>query len=188
MSKVIARDNPRQKRRQNVKKHIAKEVVKNRLQLMTYPKNQDVLRLLSEDLTAKELSSEEIYNLARDMSDYASDHNALGLAAPQIGINKRLIIVKLIIENPGKKTGEDLVTYVPMGNPVITKAWGQTFTIEGCLSLPDKKCLVGRKKKIDLDFNIPGVKKRITRRFQDLDAIVVQHEIDHLDGRLIIDP
>lgn len=98
----------------------------------------------------------------------------IGLAATQVGLDKQMLIVDV---------GEGLVALV---NPKIEKKSGAEFWEEGCLSLPGVYVKVKRAKKVEvsgLDEN--GREIRITA--YDLFACALQHEIDHLRGRLIID-
>ncbi len=104
----------------------------------------------------------------------------LGLAAPQVGINQRLIAVIL-----NKHTDQEL--QLILINPVIT-AWSEEKAIceEGCLSLPQMFLQVERAKGITVEFlNLKNQKQILN--LKDLNARVVQHEIDHLDGILIVD-
>lgn len=103
---------------------------------------------------------------------YAFD--GIGLAAIQIGVPKRMIVV-----DPGDN-------YMELINPVITDSSGQKKASEGCLSVPGKVGLVDRAQKITVQaLNRDG--EEITLEAEDLLARVLQHEIDHLEGVLFID-
>ena len=112
--------------------------------------------------------------------------DASGLAAPQIGINKRVIIFRnKTVENKKKKMSLD--DYDVLVNPRITQARGEKATAaEGCLSCPDIQIEVSRFPEIKVRaLNEKG--EKISKRYLDYTARVVQHEIDHLDGKLIVD-
>ena len=112
--------------------------------------------------------------------------DASGLAAPQIGINKRVIIFRnKNVENKKKKMSPD--DYDVLVNPRITQARGEKATAaEGCLSCPDIQIEVSRFPEIKVRaLNEKG--EKISKRYLDYTARVVQHEIDHLDGKLIVD-
>lgn len=99
----------------------------------------------------------------------------VGLAAPQVGLSTRLIVVTV-------KSFPPLI----MCNPEIKWAKGEQTSVEGCLSIPGAHVEVKRAFKIKVDYQLPsGTKKSITAN-QYL-ARVIQHEIDHLDGILITD-
>jgi len=100
--------------------------------------------------------------------------NGIGLAAPQIGMSRQLIVVD---------TGESIIK---LANPQIIQAKGNDKMVEGCLSIPGADVEVKRRYKITLKgLNEKG--KTIEIKAKGLSARVLQHEIDHLKGKLIID-
>jgi peptide deformylase len=111
---------------------------------------------------------------------------AAGLAAPQIGISKKIIIFrnKGFNEKGWSKSESD---YELLINPRITQARGEMVTMtEGCLSCPEIQVEVSRYPEIKVKaFDVTG--RKINRRYTDYVARVAQHEIDHLEGKLIID-
>ncbi|PIX23834.1 MAG: peptide deformylase, partial [Deltaproteobacteria bacterium CG_4_8_14_3_um_filter_43_13] len=101
----------------------------------------------------------------------------IGLAAPQVGESLRVITVDVT------RKGEDLIVLI---NPEIISGEGECAEEEGCLSVPDLKEIVQRKEKVLVKgLDIQGRKIQIPAK--GLLAIAFQHEIDHLDGILIID-
>ena len=116
----------------------------------------------------------------KDMFDtlYASG-NGIGLAAPQVGIKKRIVVIDI------KK--DDVSNPVAFINPKIIKFSDEKFiNEEGCLSVPEYYADVERAKEVEVEwFNTEGKKKSTT--FTGLMSICIQHEIDHLDGILFID-
>jgi peptide deformylase len=111
---------------------------------------------------------------------------AVGLAAPQIGISKRIIIFrnKEFKEKNWSKSDSDFDVLI---NPRVTQTRGELVTMaEGCLSCPEIQVEVGRFPEIKVRaYDQSG--RKISKRYTDYLARVVQHEIDHLEGRLIID-
>lgn len=98
----------------------------------------------------------------------------IGLAASQVGINKQMAVVDI---------GDGLMKLI---NPVIVKKEGCEAQEEGCLSVPDASIRVKRAKKIHLEYlNEKGEALKISA--DGLLARVIQHEIDHLMGKLIVD-
>lgn len=116
----------------------------------------------------------EIYDLIKAMSEIMYAYQGIGLAAPQVGVLKRIIIADL---------GNGLL---PLVNPVILDREKQDHQEEGCLSLPEVQIDVMRAQNITVNgFNFDG--NEVTMLLNGMLARVVQHEIDHLNGVLIID-
>ncbi|WP_054694661.1 peptide deformylase [Syntrophomonas palmitatica] len=109
-----------------------------------------------------------------NMRDTLYAEDGVGLAAPQIGISKRMILVD---------PGDNLLELI---NPVIIKSAGEKSAREGCLSIPGTVGMVKRA----LEVTVVGLNRQgeeVTIEASDLLARVLQHEIDHLDGILFID-
>jgi len=102
------------------------------------------------------------------------EFEGIGLAAPQVGINERMIIADI---------GDGLYKLI---NPRILKREGKQAIEEGCLSVPEICIKVKRAKKVLVEAR-DEYGKRIKIEAQDLLACVLQHEIDHLKGKLIVD-
>jgi len=132
----------------------------------------DVLRVVSTEIDVVDDTIEELYD---KMSDAMYKYEGIGLAAPQIGINKRVITID-----------EDGKAYM-MINPRITwKSKEECLFDEACLSVPDEHGEVSRPKEIKVKFQDKSGKYKAWK-LTDLPARVVQHEIDHLDGILFVD-
>jgi len=112
-------------------------------------------------------------------------NDALGLAAPQIGISKRIIAFKVKDFDKKGVSGKD--DYEVLINARITQLRGETEVMnEGCLSCPDISVEVTRATEIKVKaVDING--NKVNKRYTGFLARIVQHEIDHLDGRLVID-
>lgn len=131
-------------------------------------------------------SGQDISNINGDLVSLVDDlvatmYNApgIGLAAIQIGVPQRIIVVDINHEEPGK----DLLKLI---NPVITAREGDIIWEEGCLSVVDYTAEVKRSAKIELTAWTPD-EKEIVFQAEDLLAVALQHEIDHLAGKLFID-
>lgn len=122
----------------------------------------------------------EVRTLARDMLDTMYDAPGIGLAAPQVGALKRVVVMDLAKEDEPKAP-------IVMINPEIVKFSEETVTTEeGCLSIPELYYDVERPAEVTVrytDLDGKTHKTSATERF----AICVQHELDHLDGVLYID-
>ena len=112
-------------------------------------------------------------------------NDALGLAAPQIGISKRIIAFK--VKDFDKKGVGGKGDYEVLINARITQLRGEPEVMnEGCLSCPDISVEVTRATEIKVKaVDING--NKVNKRYSGFLARIVQHEIDHLDGRLVID-
>lgn len=111
--------------------------------------------------------------------------DASGLAAPQIGISKRIIAFRTKgFEEKGKIKPDEFEVLI---NPRITQGRGEKVTMaEGCLSCPEIQVEISRFPEIKVRaLNTKG--EKISKRYLDYVARIIQHEIDHLDGKLIVD-
>jgi len=134
-------------------------------------KGDEVLRQKAKEV--KEVN-DSIRRLLDNMRDTMYDANGAGLAAPQIGISKRVIVVD---------PGDELLELV---NPEIISGEGEETDLEGCLSIPGYTGEVTRMFKVTVKaLDRQGQKVELTR--EGLAARALQHEIDHLDGILFID-
>ena len=137
------------------------------------------VRLLGDDVLRKKAKKVEkintfIKNLLDDMADTMYKNNGVGLAGNQVGVLKRVIVVD---------DGDGLLQLI---NPVITEKEGTQIGEEGCLSLPNIYGDVERAEKVKVKAqNLKG--KYIEIEAEGLLAKVLQHEIDHLDGKLFSD-
>jgi len=130
--------------------------------------------LREKALPVKEITP-EILNLIKDMAETMYTASGVGLAALQVGVPKRIILVD------GEEDG--LIVLI---NPMIIKSEGEVVAEEGCLSVPDIYSQVKRSSKVTIKaLNENGDSIEITK--EDLTARALQHEIDHLDGILFID-
>lgn len=136
----------------------------------------------------KNVKDPEIQKLIRDLIDTVSlpENAAAGLSAPQIGINKRVCVVRKFRPDPNNPDNEFVTTQV-LVNPEITSFAPQTdIRWEGCLSIPGLFGMVERAKRAKvkaIDENGNPVKIKAT----GFHARVIQHELDHLDGVLYTD-
>jgi peptide deformylase len=121
----------------------------------------------------------KLIQLIRDMFETMHDAEGIGLAAPQVGISQRVIVVDIEEQFPQ-------IPPLALINPVITKAEGEELAEEGCLSLPEQTGMVRRAMDITVKGVLPNG-KAVAFEANSLLARVLQHEIDHLDGILFID-
>ena len=144
-----------------------------------------ILKVLTDNeeplhrLSTPTLLTEGVRDLVRDMKETMLSLNGIGLAAPQVGVNLRVIVIHTIV------TGKLTAPVQEMINPVITSYSSEDVEIEeGCLSIPGEYLRIKRPHRIHVKFqDLSGKYKKWN--LKGLEARVVQHEIDHLDGILL---
>jgi peptide deformylase len=132
--------------------------------------------VLREPAKKVPLIDSSVLRLIDDMIDTMRAANGVGLAAPQVGVSLRVVVIEI--------PGEDVIALV---NPEIVKKKGERKVEEGCLSVPGFQGEVKRAVTVKVKArNVDGREIRVTAT-DDLLAQALEHEIDHLDGRLYTD-
>ena len=139
--------------------------------VLTIPDDNDFLRKKSSDVT---MIDDRILTLLDDMKETLYAENGVGLAAPQVGILRRVVVIDV---------GEGLIELI---NPVIVYKKGEQINAEGCLSIPGRSGTVSRPEKVRVRA-IDRNNKEFTIEGEGLLAIALCHEIDHLNGTLYVD-
>lgn len=135
--------------------------------------DDEILRKRSREI---EVIDDKIKELAQDMMETMHKWDGLGLAGPQVGVLKRIIVIDLY---------EDDMQFTLI-NPVIVKEKGVQEVEEGCLSFPNKFGKVERPKEVVVEaLDLDG--KKVKLKAKDLLAQALCHEIDHLNGILFTD-
>ena len=136
----------------------------------------DLLRKKSREVVIDDITGEKIQSLIDDMIETMHNYNGVGLAAVQVGILKRVIVIDIDDENG---------PYVLI-NPTILKTRGERECDEGCLSFPNQFGKVIRPTDVMVEFyDRKGKKTKI--KAKDLLAQAICHECDHLEGVLFVD-
>ena len=146
------------------------------------PQDSAILRAPSRDISRKELKSREFRTLKDKMLRTVTDpsQDGVGIAAPQVGINRRIIWVQRL-----DKAGEPFECYV---NPHLDSLYGDIKVgPEGCLSVPPMRGLVPRRTGVVLSYLDPETGESRRELVEGFTAVIFQHECDHLDGILYID-
>ena len=144
------------------------------LHICTYP--EEILRQPAEPVTDID---EEVVRLVDHMAETMYSAPGIGLAATQVGVAKQV----LVADTAARKPESELIVLI---NPEIVAAEGEVIFEEGCLSVPDYQAEVKRHERITVrGLNLKGEEVEIEA--EGLLAIVLQHEIDHLNGILFID-
>ena len=142
------------------------------LDILVYP-NPRLRDIAQEVDTVTDVERELVKNMAETM--YAAP--GIGLAAVQVGVSKRIIVIDI------SDSGDDLLVLI---NPKIIEHDGMQVYEEGCLSVPEVYAEVTRAEEITFEYlDLDG--KMVTQTTDGLLAVCVQHEIDHLDGKVFVD-
>ena len=145
-------------------------------------KDDQVLRTVSVDLTPRELKSEQLETLISKMMFTVQDpsQGGVGIAAPQVGIDKRIICVQRL-----DKEDEPFECYL---NIHIDKLYGELLSgYEGCLSVPPYRGHVSRYDSVAVSYLRPGAREVVREKIGGYTARIFQHETDHLEGTLYTD-
>ena len=121
----------------------------------------------------------ETAELMQNMLETMYAAPGIGLAAPQVGVSQRIIVLDLDHENPGDNV-------IKLANPVVREAEGEVVFEEGCLSVVDFTAEVTRAERVAV-FGYDENGGEVDIEAEGLLAVALQHEIDHLDGKLFID-
>lgn len=139
-------------------------------------------QLATPSVPLSEFGTPALYDLLQDMKDTMKEKNGVGIAAPQIGVNLRVVIFGF--EHSQRYPDAEPVPFTVLINPTIEILSDEMVSEwEGCLSVPGLRGLVPRYKKIKYSgYDAEG--NFFSRKVKDFHARVVQHELDHIDGVL----
>ena len=145
----------------------------------------NLIVLLHPDTRLKKVSNpvtkinESIKKFCLDLTETMYEYSGVGLAAPQVGVLKRIVVMDCT-------DGEEKKPIILINPEIIWASDEKTIFEEGCLSIPDIREEIKRPSSVRVQFtDINGSSKE--KNFKDLWATCIQHEIDHLNGRLFID-
>jgi len=150
------------------------------------PENHPVLHTIAEEITAEDFSNGTVSKIIKDLKKAIKTYDvdgyaAVAIAAPQIGVSKRLFIIE------DQADREDGLPSLVAINPEFTKQSKKTHEVsEGCLSIPDTYGTVIRHKNVTMQAQDENG-KHYERGAGGLLAQIMQHETDHLDGILFTD-
>ncbi len=136
--------------------------------------------LRKKSLNLKNIEKEDLI-IANEMMEIMINAPGVGLAANQIGVLKKIVTIN--IQDEENKIDKNYILFNPK---IISYSKDTEIMEEGCLSLPKQYAKIERPKKINLEY-LSDKKKLIKREVSGIEARVLQHEIDHLSGKLFID-
>ena len=137
--------------------------------------------LLRQKAKKLKIIKEEDIKIANQMMNAMNKAPGVGLAANQVGILKQIVTINF--EDKEKNTKVNYILF----NPLIVEYSKETILMEeGCLSLPDQYADIERPKKILIEY-IDEKRKKVKKEVNGYEARILQHEIDHLSGKLFVD-
>ncbi|NQU77526.1 peptide deformylase [Candidatus Falkowbacteria bacterium] len=143
----------------------------SKLKIRTYP--DPILKKKAKEIDKVD---DETGDLVTEMKRLMREGDGVGLAGPQAGVSKRIFIIDA-------SDGKGVRVFI---NPKICKKKGKQVGEEGCLSLPGLEVEIKRAKSLECEF-LDNKGKEQKLKVSDLLATIIQHEIDHLDGKLLVD-
>jgi peptide deformylase len=147
--------------------------------IRVYP--DPILKRVSEPVVEID---ESVIGVVRDLVDTMLDAgHSVGVAAPQIGVLQRVVVVDVSKSKLGRDNHHGLLEMI---NPQIIESSGSKVMREGCMSVPDYTGNVTRAEQIVVEFTNPGGQLRVIEA-GGFEAVAIQHELDHLDGLLFLD-
>lgn len=150
-------------------------------EIVVYPDKR--LKLISKEV---ESFNGALHDLLDDMYDTMIARNGVGLAAIQVGVDQRALIINIPLEDEESGQDQPKENTLEMINPVIIEKDGSEKFQEGCLSIPGIYEEVERAKHVKVEyFDRDGNKQTIEDN--DFLAIAIQHEMDHLNGKVFIE-
>ncbi|SFV50698.1 Peptide deformylase [hydrothermal vent metagenome] len=150
-------------------------------EIVVYPDRR--LKLISKEVVSFDGA---LHDLLDDMYDTMIAKNGVGLAAIQVGVDLRALIINIPLEEKESKESQPKENTLEMINPVIIEADGKEKFQEGCLSIPGFYEDIERAKHVRVEYYDRDGNKQ-TIEDDDFLAIAMQHEIDHLEGKVFIE-
>jgi peptide deformylase len=150
-------------------------------EIVVYPDKR--LKLISKDVDAFDGA---LHDLLDDMYETMCAKNGVGLAAIQVGIDQRVLIINVPLEVEDGEHDQPKENTLEMINPVIVEKDGTEKFQEGCLSIPGVYEDIERAKHVKVEYFDRNGKKQVIEDDGFL-AVAMQHEIDHLDGKVFIE-
>lgn len=147
--------------------------------ILLYP--DPILKQVAEPIAAVDAG---VVTVLEDLVDTMRDSgHSVGVAAPQIGILRRILVVDVSKSKLGRDNNHGLLEMV---NPAVIESSGSKTMREGCMSVPDYTGNVTRAEQIVVEFKDRSGRARVIAA-NGFEAVAIQHELDHLDGLLFLD-
>lgn len=148
-------------------------------------RGEPILTLIATAVTDQEFASAWLIALLSAMKSTLLSKNGVGIAAPQVYVSKRIIIVASH-PNPRYPDAPRMQPLAMINPKILAQSLTQTWGEEGCLSVPRQRGEVARAQDIEVEyFTVDGT--RCQQHFSGFIARIIQHEIDHLNGVLFVE-
>lgn len=148
-------------------------------------KGEDILKIKATPVTASEFGSDWLLEFANALEATMLEKNGVGIAAPQVYVSKRIIIVASR-SNPRYPDAPEMDAIVMVNPEIVSFSSEKNVGEEGCLSVADQRAEVERATNIQVKYQtLAG--ESVQQNFSGFPARIVQHEVDHLDGILFVD-
>jgi len=145
-----------------------------------------IIRETAESISKEELNTQSLQNLIDAMIETMRDADGVGIAAPQVHVSKRIIVIEVSPENP-RYPNQETVPLTVVINPVIEfKSEDYQLGWEGCLSVPDLRAKVPRSSSVQVS-GLDRYGDPLETEAEGFFARVIQHEVDHLEGNVFLD-
>jgi len=165
-----------------IEQETTQEDAKYRLRTIVSDTDVTDLRKESEEVSLTEIQSEEMQELTEALRTYVRDNYGLGMAAVQLGVHKRVFVMRKPFNS------QRIVTMI---NPKVLRRRGKSRKPEGCFSIPTPNgvqgAVVERATEIYVEFTDEEGVTHTEEMMMGMDARIFQHELDHLDGHLMLD-
>lgn len=145
-----------------------------------------VLRLVASELDLEHTDRSWLRSLVEDLVDTMRDQNGVGIAAPQVGVSLRIFAIEVRPDNPRYENAGDVPLRIAINPHLELLGDRDKPSFEGCLSVPDMRGVTLRHESVILRYLDEGL---IDQQVQlnGFEAIIAQHETDHLNGKLYVD-
>lgn len=140
----------------------------------------------AEPVTPEELARQEIRKLIDDMIDTMRDADGVGIAAPQVDVNKQIIVIEVESDNPRYPERGNVPLTVIINPEILNPSREKELGWEGCLSIPGLRGVVPRHRALEVK-GLDREGKPVHYHAEGFFARVIQHEVDHLNGNVYLD-
>jgi peptide deformylase len=158
-----------------------------RVTVRTVPRlGTPVLRLVASELDMEHTDRSWLRSLVEDLVDTLRDQNGVGIAAPQVGVSLRIFVIEVRPDNPRYENAGDVPLRIAINPRLELLGARDKPSFEGCLSVPDMRGVTLRHESVILGY----LDERLIDQQVQLngfEAIIAQHETDHLNGKLYVD-
>jgi peptide deformylase len=145
-----------------------------------------VLRLVSSEIEIAHTDRSGLNSLIEDLVDTMREHNGVGIAAPQVGVSLRVFAIEVRPDNPRYENAAEIPLRIAINPRLEVLGVPDKPSFEGCLSVPGMRGVALRHESVILRYSDESLVDQQVR-LNGFEAIIAQHETDHLNGKLYVD-